>query len=192
MKQHHAILLGVMMTFFGAELGAQSVVKPTGNPPAFPKAYKELEKQVKPPSSNWLLDAQDDTERFRRLQIVASGTDVPMWELSYRYEELYRALSLDNFDMGIYHWEKLRDRMNTAGMKRPARTQNIEAMFLESGVWKDMHDALVAKDGKKARAQFATVRQVCMACHIAENVGFLNDSTVLERTAKAPPAPKKK
>ena len=75
---------------------AQSVVQPTGIPPRFPKAYKDLEKQTKPPSNNWLLDANDDTERFRRLQLVASGTDIPMWEITYRYEELYVEIIKNN------------------------------------------------------------------------------------------------
>lgn len=166
---------------------AQDVVQPTSNAPRFPKAYKELQKQTKPPSNNWLLDANDDTERFRRLQVVASGTDIPMWEITYRYEELYVAIQKNNWEMGIYHWEKLRDRMNTAAMKRPARTQNIEGMFVESGVWKSMHDALTSKAPEKMRAQFQVVRQMCVACHVAEKVGFLNDSSVFMRTESFPP-----
>jgi hypothetical protein len=161
---------------------AESVVKPTGNTPQFPKAYKELAKQTKPPSNNWLLDANDDTERFRRLQVVMSGTDIPMWEIGYRYEELYVAIQKNNWEMGIYHWDKLRDRMNVSGMKRPVRTQNIEGMFLESGVWQSMRDALKSKSPERMRSEFQTVREVCMACHVAENLGFLNDSSVFKRT----------
>lgn len=165
---------------------AQSVVQPTGNTPRFPRAYKDLEKQTRPPSNNWLLDANDDTERFRRLQVVAGGTDIPMWEIAHRYEELYVAIQNNNWEMGVYHWEKLQDRLNTAAMKRPARTQNIEGMFLDSGVWKSMHDALLSKDPARMRQQFQVVRQACTACHVAERVGFLNDSSVLRRTESFP------
>ncbi|WP_018077297.1 hypothetical protein [Thiobacillus denitrificans] len=161
---------------------AAGVVKPTGNKAQFPKADKELAKQTKPPSNNWLLDANDDTERFRRLQVAMGGTDIPMWELTHRYEELYTAIQKNNWEMGVYHWDKLRDRMNTAAMKRPARTQNIEGMFLESGIWQSMRDALVSKSPERMRDEFQTVREVCMACHVAENVGFLNDSSTFERT----------
>lgn len=179
-----AILVAASVAF------AQSVVKPTGNAPRFPKAYKDLQKQTKPPSSNWLLDANDDTERFRRLQVVLSGTDIPMWEISHRYEELFVAIQKNNWQMGVYHWEKVRDRMNTAALKRPVRTQNIEALFLDSGVWQAMHDALTSKDPQKMRSQFQVVRQTCMACHMAENVGFLNDGSVFQRTASFPPLAK--
>jgi hypothetical protein len=165
---------------------AQSVVPPTGNTPRFPRAYKDLEKQTRPPSNNWLLDANDDTERFRRLQVVAGGTDIPMWEIAHRYEEVYVAIQNNNWEMGVYHWEKVQDRMNAAGMKRPARTQNIEGMFFDNGVWKSMHDALTSRDPGRMRTQFQAVRQACMACHLAEKVGFLNDSSVFKRTESFP------
>jgi cytochrome c1 len=171
-----AIVLGCSVAL------AQSVVKPTGNPAKFPKADKKLAEQTKPPSSNWLLDANDDAERFRRLQVVASGTDTPMWEIASRFEELKIAVEKNNWEMGVYHLEKMRDRMNTAGMKRPARTQNIEAMFFDSGVYQAMHDALTSKDNARMKKEFQTMRSVCMACHGAENVGFLNDSAVFKRT----------
>lgn len=145
-----------------------------------------LAAQKKPPSNNWLLDANDDTERFRRLQVVMSGTDIPMWEITYRYEELYTAIQKNNWEMGVYHWDKLRDRMNAAAMKRPGRTQNIEGMFLESGVWQSMRDALTSKSPERMRSEFQTVREVCMACHVAENVGFLNDSSAFKRTKSFP------
>jgi cytochrome c1 len=184
MKSH--IVGAAVLSVATSVVLAQSVVPPTGNTPRFPQAYKDLEKQTKPPSNNWLLDANDDTERFRRLQVVAGGTDIPMWEIAHRYEELYVAIQNNNWEMGVYHWEKLRDRMNTAAMKRPARTQNIEGMFLDSGVWQSMHDALTSRDPGRMQKQFQVVRQACMACHIAEKLGFLNDSSVLKRTESFP------
>jgi hypothetical protein len=165
---------------------AQSVVKPTGNAPRFPKAYKQLANQSKPPSGRWLLDANDDTERFRRIQIVAGGSDMQMMAIAHRYEELHGAIQKNNWEMGVYHWEKLRDYMNIMAMKRPVRTQNLEDLFLYSGVWQSMHDALMSRDARKMRAQFQSVRQACMACHVAENVGFMNDSSVFARTASFP------
>lgn len=178
--------------FWAATSGvlADGVVKPTGYPPRFPSAYPDLAKQAKPPSNNWLLDADDDVERFRRLQVIASGTDIPMWEIGYRYEELYTAILKNNPEMGLYHWDKLRDRMNAATMKRPARTKNMEGMFLESGEWQSMREALVSRDGRKMREEFRVIRQACMECHVTERVKFLNDSSVFQRTESFPPLEK--
>lgn len=160
---------------------AQSVVPQTGIPPRFPKADQQLERQTKPPSKDWLLDAPDDAERFRRLQVLAGGADIPMWEVSYRFEELHAAIATNNGPMGVYHLEKMRDRMNAAAMKRPARTQNLEGLFLDNGIYRSMHDALTSKDGAKMRATFNELRAACIACHAAEQVAFLNDSSVFQR-----------
>jgi hypothetical protein len=161
---------------------AQSVIKPTGNAQRFPKADKKLAEQTKPASSQWLLDANDDTERFRRLQIMFSGTETLMWEISHRFDALFVAIEKKNWEMGVYQWEKIRDKMNHAAMKRPVRTQNLESKFLENGVWQNMHDALYSKDFDRIKPEFMLVRKACMECHIAENVGFLNDSPVFART----------
>jgi cytochrome c1 len=64
-------------------------------------------------------------------------------------------------------------------------------MFLESGVWQSMRDALTSKSPEKMREQFQVVRNVCMACHVAEKVGFLNDSSVFKRTESFPSSKKK-
>lgn len=165
---------------------AQGVVKPTGNAPRFPKAFKQLANQSQPPSGRWLLDADDDTERFRRIQVVAGGSDMQMMAIAHRYEELHVAIQKNNWEMGAYHWGKLRDYMNVMAMKRPVRTQNLEDMFLYNGVWQSMQNALMSRDSKKMRAEFLAVRHACMACHIAENVGFMNDSSVFARTASFP------
>lgn len=182
------ILAITVLAFSSVVWAAESGVQTKGK--RFPKAYKELETQTKPPSNNWLLDANNDTERFRRLQVAMSGTDIPMIEIGQRYEELYTAITKNNWEMGLYHWEKLRARMNTSGMKRPARTQNMEDMFLECGIWKDMEDALKAGDAKKIRSEFQAMTEACKACHVAEKVGYLNDSTVFSRTAQFSPLPK--
>jgi cytochrome c553 len=53
-----------------------------------------------------------------------------------------------------------------------------------------MNNALVAKDAEQSRAEFQKVLQTCMACHIAEKVGFLNESPVFKRLATFPPLAK--
>jgi hypothetical protein len=156
--------------------------------PRFPKSIEKLDEQTKPASSKWLLDANDDTERFRRLEIVASGTDKPMWEVGHRFGEVHVAIQKDNWELASYHWEKIRNLTRVAGLKRPKRTPNLENMFLESGVWSAMNDAILSRDRAKMKSQFLTTRQVCMACHLAEKLGFINDSSVFDQTVLFPSA----
>jgi hypothetical protein len=184
------IVFTVFVAACGNVFSQVSVVPPTGITPRFLKSDKELVKQTKPPSGNWLRDANDDTERFRRIESWAGAIDGEMQIISHRLEELHAAIQKGNWDLGVYHWEKIRFRMNVASMKRPARTQNLEGMFLESGVWQSMNNALVAKDAEQSRAEFQKVLQTCMACHIAEKVGFLNESPVFKRLATFPPLAK--
>jgi len=150
----------------------------------FPKGIPGLaEGHEGAPGSNWLLGAKDDAERFRRLQIFAGGTDQQMWQVGYRYEQVYHAIQSDNWDMGVYQWGKLRDVLNVALMKRPNRTPNAEAMFLDAN-WPRLEAALKSKDRTTARDLFVKVeREACMQCHVAEGMPWLNDQALFRNTA---------
>ncbi len=179
-----ALVVGVS----GVASAQVSVVPATGIEPRFPKADAELAKQVKPPSRNWLRDANDDTERMRRIELWGAAGDLEMQDIAHRMEELHAAIQAESWDMGIYQLEKIRGRMIVAAIKRPTRTQNMEAMFLDSGVYQSLHAALKAKDGVQARSGFMQARDACMGCHIAEKIGFINGSAVFKRVAQFPAA----
>lgn len=164
-----------------------SVVPPTGIAPRFPKADADLAKQTKPPSRKWLLDANDEAERMRRIELWGGAGDLEMQDIAHRLEELQTAIQKESWDLGIYHLEKIRGRMVVAAIKRPTRTQNMEAVFLDSGVYQAMHDALTSKNTVRARSAFLDTRQACMACHAAEKLGFVNDSAVFKRLESFPP-----
>jgi hypothetical protein len=155
----------------------------TKEPSRFPAGIRGLaEGQDKPPSGNWLLDARTDEERFRRLQVYSGGTDQQMWQVGYRYEQVYRAIVDQNWELGAHHWGKLRDVFNVALMKRPNRTPNAEALFLNNE-WRLLDDALKAKDSAPARKAFVAERQACLACHVAEGMAFLNETPIFRNTA---------
>jgi hypothetical protein len=155
-------------------------------PSRLPKGIEGLEQgQAKPPSANWLRDAKDDEERFRRIEIFAGGTYHQMWEIGHRYQQIHRAIIDENWDLGLHHWVKLRDVFNVALMKRPNRTANAEALFLDT-TWQQLADALKSRDAPKARQAFLTERAVCMACHVAEKMPFLNDTPIFRDTASFP------
>jgi hypothetical protein len=152
----------------------------------FPKGIRGLaEGQTRPPGGNWLLDANDDGERFRRLQIAAGGTDQQMWQIGYRYEQVYRAIVDENWELGLHHWGKLRAVFNVALMKRPNRTPNAEAIFLDTN-WALLEAALRSRDRDGAREMLLIERQACMSCHIAERMEFLNNTPLFRNTASFP------
>ena len=144
-------LVAAVALMAGAERA--STLAQTKEAPRFPSGLQGLsEGQDKPPSNNWLLDARTDQERFRRLQVYSGGTDQQMWQMGYRYEQVYRAIVDQNWQLGTYHWGKLRDVFNVALMKRPNRTPNSEALFLNKE-WGLLSDALKAGDAGAVRNQ---------------------------------------
>ena len=159
------------------------LVLAAGSEPRLPKGIPGLDAgQAKRPGANWLLDAKDDQERFRRIQIHAGGTDQQMWQIGYRYEQVYHAINDQNWELGLHHWGKLRSVLDVALMKRPNRTPNAEALFLDTA-WKPLADALRAQDAGQAREAFLTSRKACMSCHVAEEMPFLNDMPIFRNSA---------
>lgn len=108
-----------------------------------------------------------------------------MWQIGYRYQLVYHAIIDQNWELGLHHWTKLRDVFNVALMKRPNRTPNAEAMFLDT-TWKQLDEALKAKDPAKARQAYLAERGTCMACHVAERMPFLNDTPIFRDTVSFP------
>jgi hypothetical protein len=109
-----------------------------------------------------------------------------MWQIGYRYQQVYQAIVDENWALGLHHWGKLRDVLNVALMKRPKRTPNAEALFLDSA-WQQLEDALTSGEAGDIRETFLVERETCMACHVAEQMAFLNDTPIFRDTAVFPP-----
>lgn len=135
--------------------------------------------------NDWLLNAPDDEARFKLLQRYLRGFDQPMWEVGERFESVYEALADENYDLAVYHWEKIRATIVNGYMKRPKRQANADALFV-NGAYQPVLDAFKSKDSKKAWEGFKLARNTCQSCHEAEKVGFINNQPLFRKTA-APP-----
>lgn len=135
---------------------------------------------------HWLLGVETDAERFSRLETYLRGFDQPMWEVGYRYEIVYEAILDRNYELASYHWKKIKTTIRNGYMKRPARQASADSMFLDSGVWASLSKALQDGDDKKIKDSFAVARKTCMACHVVENVPFMNDQKIFRRTQAFP------
>jgi hypothetical protein len=122
---------------------------------------------------DWLLSEQDDDERFRRIQAQLRGFDQPMWEVGERYRRMYEALELENYDLAIYHWEKIGTSIRNGIAKRPARAGNAKKFFLDDH-FDEVLASLETRMQTSAWTAFARTKKVCMSCHEAENVGYMN------------------
>jgi hypothetical protein len=135
--------------------------------------------------NDWLLNAPDDTARFRLIQRYLRGFDQPMWEVGERYMRIYEAIGDRNWDLAVYHWEKLRDTIVNGYLKRPLRQNSADAIFVNN-IYPEFLAALKAKDEAKIRELFPSVRQSCMSCHEAERVPFMNQQAMFRTTERLP------
>jgi hypothetical protein len=152
---------------------------------AFGLGYAVAQNTPKPPSNDWLLDAPDDTERFKLLQRYLRGFDQPMWEVGYRYEGIHDALKRDNYALAVYHWDKIKTTIENGYMKRPARRANADALLF-SGVFAEVKTAFESRDRTKAWAGFARARATCMSCHEAEKLPEMNGQAMFHDLAIPP------
>jgi len=132
-------------------------------------------------SDNWLLDAKDDTQRFKLIQQMFGGFSMSMQLVGERYDRTYDAITDGNYELAGYHWKKIKETIESGFLRRPAREANAVAIFLK-GPWVTVNEALSSKDKVRAKGQFLVARSACMACHAAEKVPFINDQPKFRRT----------
>ncbi len=136
-------------------------------------------------SDNWLLDLKDDHERFQLIQQMFGGFSSAMQIVGERYDRTYDAVNDGNYDLANYHWKKIKDAIELGYVRRPARKANSIALFL-NGPWSSASEAIASKEKDKAKNGFLSARSACMACHLAENVPFMNEQPKFRRTALFP------
>jgi hypothetical protein len=131
--------------------------------------------------NDWLLNAPDDTTRFRLIQRYLRGFDQPMWEVGERFRMIHQALADENWELAVYHWEKTRDTIVNGYLKRPLRQPNAQAMFTDN-IFQPTLAAFRAGRPAEAWEAFQTARAVCMACHEAERVAYMNNQALFRLT----------
>jgi hypothetical protein len=132
-------------------------------------------------SNHWITEASNDTERFERIEKYLRGFDQPMWEVGERYQHMYQALKDKNYDLALYHWEKIKITIENGAMKRPAREENAKAIFLDD-LWQSVYDEIASRDHNRAWEGFDMARDSCMSCHTAEKVEFVNNQPLFRNT----------
>lgn len=141
------------------------------------------ETQLSLPDNHWLTHAASDQQRFERLETYLRGFDQPMWEVGERFSKMASAVDRNNYSLAIYHWKKIRKTIINGLMKRPARRANAEAILL-SVRWKTILNELKKEDQQSAAAALNKAAMVCIACHAAESVSFVNDQPLFDRFTK--------
>lgn len=148
----------------------------------YPPRALGLNAQRRPPSDSWLLDADSDTERFRRIEVAMRGLDVHMAEIGVRFGVMHDAIERGNYQLAQLELEKSIETARIAMLKRPGFAGDEGLRYLGQAQWTELRAALEAHDQARSRAAFAAVRESCMSCHTARGMGFINDSRLFDST----------
>ncbi|RUO25695.1 hypothetical protein CWE09_02900 [Aliidiomarina minuta] len=131
---------------------------------------------------NWLTEASEE-ERYERLEYYLGGFSSAMQETGERYAHVEQAIIDENYQLAAYHWQKIKDAIERGTMKRPDRRPNAERIFL-GDPWQELLAALETEEPEdnKVRNRFKVAREACLACHIAEEVPFMNDQPLFTKS----------
>lgn len=124
-----------------------------------------------PKAGGWLkkLEPNQQTDAIDR---QLRGFDMAMFEVGYRYGEMYFAGIEGNWDYALYTGEKIAWAMQNGYERRPARRANAEQIFFKEA-YPQVLDAIRKKDSTLFKQRVDALRSACNACHVAERVPFI-------------------
>lgn len=125
-----------------------------------------------PKAGGWLkkLAPEHQTEAIDR---QLRGFEMAMFEVNYRYIEMYFGAIEGNWDYALYTGEKIAWALMNGYERRPKRRANAEEIFLK-GAYPAVLDAIRKKDLLQFKKSFDEMRTTCNACHTAEKVPFIH------------------
>lgn len=126
----------------------------------------------------WLMSAEGDEARFALIERQFRGFDNAMWETGERYRSLHDALERENYDLALYHWDKIKTAIESGTQRRPARRANAEALFLSH--WEEVRADIESRDATRAWSGFNRATTACQSCHQAENVEHMNNQPLFD------------
>ena len=117
----------------------------------------------------WLEGTTDE-----KLDSVAKhlrGNDLVMWEVEFRHQRLYEALTASNMDYARYQLEKIVLAMELGAERRPARQISYQAFFDQAVP--PMQAAIDAGDPQPALLMFQAFTAHCVTCHATEKLDYM-------------------
>jgi hypothetical protein len=132
------------------------------------------------PADNWLLNERDADKRTEMIQEQFGGFGTAMREVGERWNSIHAALERNNLELAVHHWEELHEAMEHGVVRRPGRKASADAFFFNS-LYDDVKRDFESGDSERAWRGFEKGRESCMACHVAEQMPFLNDQAMFDR-----------
>jgi cytochrome c556 len=125
-----------------------------------------------PPQAGGWLKSLPQEKQIEAIDRQLRGFDMAMFEVNYRYTEMYFAGIEGNWDYALYTGEKIAWAVQNGFERRPKRRANAEELFFKEAYPKVL-DAIRKKDIALFKERVDVLRNACNACHTAEKVGFI-------------------
>jgi len=160
--QRQRLIAGIVATLFvaGAAAGLGIANAQMPNPP---------------PTSGWLRKLPPD-KQIDAIDRQLRGFDMAMFEVNYRYTEMYFAGIEGNWDYALYTGEKIAWAIQNGFERRPKRRANAEEIFFKEA-YPQVLEAIRKKDIALFKERVDVLRSACNACHSAEKVPFIQVGT---------------
>jgi hypothetical protein len=121
---------------------------------------------------SWVMNINSTEGRFMAVEKQFRGFDTAMMEVGYRYENIKKAIGGKNYELALYHWQKIKTAIENGYIRRPNRKESSEAFFLHS-VYSEFENLLQSKNSAKIEDGFVGIKNHCNACHVNQKVGFI-------------------
>jgi hypothetical protein len=125
----------------------------------------------------WLKGSSQ--EKFEEVAHQIQGFSRTMWEVSYRYNELYFAGMDENWGFAEYMLEHIDEALEQGYIRRPEREQS--GKHFQEVIIPSMYEAIESEDKEEFIKAFEIMRVNCNACHAMEEVPFITVQTPKQR-----------
>ncbi len=128
-------------------------------------------------SDGWLKG--DVQQKFETVASHLGGFSIAMWQVDYRFHELYWAGKDMNWEYADHQIEELEETIEKGLERRPARAASAE-QFLTSAI-PGVEEAIEAQDQEMFERRFNLMLNTCNSCHALEDMPFLTVKLPVER-----------
>ena len=122
-----------------------------------------------------------DHEQIATIERQFRGFDMAMFEMSYRYQELYWAGKDGNWEYADHQVEHMEVVLRNAMQRRPGRSASAEE-FLANGL-AQMGAAIAKQDSAGFNTAFYAMTAACNKCHVSEEHSFVHVAPPTLRTS---------
>jgi hypothetical protein len=128
-------------------------------------------------SEGWLKG--DVQQKFETIAGQLGGFGRIMWEVDYRFQELYWAGQDMNWEYALHHVLEIEETLEDGLERRPARAGSAR-QFLTSAL-PEVEKAIESGDQELFEKRFQVLMSTCNSCHVLEEMPFITVNLPLAR-----------